>query len=149
MGDTGENTIGRIAEPEEIGLYQARVVVIALAAELALKFSYEQENPSEVAPATHDLRDLFAELSDDKVKAVRKVYARLLNQYKHQLEQDKKEYLEDGWETADHLFENCRYAFEDWRYIEERMPRTPFVMRATLLELGARSVLEGVRESLR
>ena len=50
--------------------------------------------------------------------------------------------------TADQLFESCRYGFEVWRYIEERAPRTPLVMRATLLELGTRSVLEEVRESL-
>ena len=54
-------------EPEqiqELGKYQGRVVLVALAAELALKFVWETENQGGAAGG-HDLLDCFDSLSDD------------------------------------------------------------------------------------
>ena len=43
---------------QELGLYQGRVVLVALAAELALKYLWEMEN-SGGAPVGHDLLKCF------------------------------------------------------------------------------------------
>ena len=50
-------------EIHELGMYQGRVVLVALAAELALKFVWETENGGEVAKTTHNLHTLFGKLS--------------------------------------------------------------------------------------
>ena len=71
-----------IPEPADFGRYQARVVVMALAAELALKFAYEQEYRSEPAPPIHDLHKLFGKLGEGKKRKVEANYESLMKEYK-------------------------------------------------------------------
>ena len=47
----------------KFGRYQGRVILIAMAAELALKSLYEQRDGQKTAPHTHDLYKLFGRLT--------------------------------------------------------------------------------------
>ena len=59
----------------KFGMYQGRVVLVALAAELALKFAWEREHPCKVAPGnTHNLCELFNKLSKHRKKEIRSKY---------------------------------------------------------------------------
>ena len=66
---------------EELGLYQGRVVLAALAAELALKFLIEQRDEQKVASATHNLHELFGQLTEYDQRAVGSIYRRWLGSY--------------------------------------------------------------------
>ena len=135
----------KILEPADFGRYQARVVVMALAAELALKVAYEQQYP-EPAPRIHDLQELFDKLCEETKRKIEVKYGVLLKKYQqHSLEKGCS--LEDYWATASQLFKKCKDTFVDWRYIEEEgQPPDPFIMRATLLGYAAKSVVQAVRE---
>lgn len=119
----------------EFGQYQGRVVLVALAAELALKFAYELHQPGKTATGTHDLNVLFTKLGKWR-PAIEDAYQELLK---------KREGSPPAeWcETASGVFKECHKAFDDWRYIlEEGKIPTGFVMRATYLGLAAASVVE-------
>ena len=59
-----------------IGMYQSAQVLVGLAAELALKFAYEQENPNISAPNSHDLFDLYHNLSRERKCGIEFDYSR-------------------------------------------------------------------------
>ena len=106
---------------------------MAFAAELALKFAYEQEHPSGPAPPIHDLQKLFGKLGQEKRQKIEVNYESLLKGYKQQRSEECDQF-EDWWETASQLFEKCKDTFVDWRYIEEKGQHPdPFIMRAALL----------------
>ena len=114
-----------ILEPpdiQELGKYQGRVVLAALAAELALKFVWETENQGE-ATGGHDLQECFRRLSDDIKEKTRKEYQRRVPNP-----------LETTWATVDQVFKICRNAFVDWRYIVEEGKYPSYIMRATYLK---------------
>ena len=122
-------------EPEQIqdlGKYQGRVVLVALAAELALKFAWEKEHPGKgPAPGRHDLVKCFAQLSDTLKEKIRSEYrGRVTNP-------SGKE-----WETPDRVFRTCRKAFEGWRYIVEEGNYPNYIMRATYLKEATLSVID-------
>ena len=117
---------------EDLGKYQGRVVLVALAAELALKFVWETENKCG-APAGHDLQRCFGCLSDDYKEKIRGEYRRRFTNP-----------LEREWETVDQVFQICRDAFEDWRYIVEDGSYPNYIMRATYLKEATLSVIEVV-----
>ena len=120
----------RSEQIEDLGKYQGRVVLIALAAELALKSLWETENKSG-APRGHDLQRCFELLSDDYQKGIRSAYRRRVTNP-----------LSQEWETIDQIFQICCDAFEDWRYIVEEGTYPNYIMRATHLRDATLSVLD-------
>ncbi len=122
----------------KFGRYQSRVILTAMAAELVLKFLYEQRGDRKPAPQHHDLHKLYGGLTGSDQHAVEFIYQRLLRE---------RDYppSEDWCERAYSVFEQCKNAFVDWRYIGEGkgVPYS-FEMRATYLSLAVRSVLEVV-----
>ena len=118
---------GRI---QELGMYQGRVVLVALAAELALKCLWETENAGG-APVGHDLLKCFNRLLDHHKDDIRRNYEkRVTDPY------------EEEWGTVDQLFEICRNAFVDWRYIVEEGNYPNYIMRATYLKEATLSVID-------
>ena len=115
---------------EDLGKYQGRVVLVALAAELALKFLWETESKSG-APFGHDLHQCFELLSDDYQNSIRSAYRRRVTNP-----------MGREWETADQVFQICRDAFEDWWYIVEEGSYPNYIMRATHLRDATLSVLD-------
>ena len=120
----------------EFGMYQGRVVLVSLAAELALKFAWEQESKDEVAEATHDLWKLFGRLSGHCQQRIRDDYVA------------RAQPSIQGWKTVDQVFKTCRRAFENWRYIveEDRFPN--FIMQATYLKHATLSIVEVAQETV-
>ena len=114
---------------QDLGKYQGRVVLVALAAELALKFAWETENQKEAACGGHDLQKCFGRLSED---------------IKDQIRQDYRSRIKDPpeeWKTVDQVFEICRKAFVEWRYIVEENSYPNYIMRATYLRDATQSVV--------
>ena len=118
----------------EYGMYQGRVILVAFAAELALKWLWELENGK---PATnkHPLHYWFSKLTPQHQQAIREEYRR------HADAPPK------GWESADKVFETCNKAFENWRYIVEKDSFQNYVMQATHLKHATLSVV-AVAETL-
>ena len=115
---------------QELGMYQGRVVLVALAAELALKYLWEMEN-SGGAPGGHDLLKCFNRLLDHHEDGIRRNYEkRVTDPY------------EEDWGSVDQLFEVCRDAFVDWRYIVEEGNYPNYIMRATYLKEATLSVID-------
>ena len=121
----------------EFGMYQGRVVLVSLAAELALKFAWEQEHKDEVAETTHDLKQLFDHLSPHSQERIRSEYVPLGGQ------------AVQGWKTVDQVFKTCRCAFENWRYIIEEDNFPNFIMQATYLKHAALSVIKVAQKTTR
>ena len=129
----GERNIANstLKQRQKLGMYQGRVVLVAFAAELALKFVWERENPCKPACGIHDLQKLFNCLSDDLKNKIRSEYVKRAGSPK-----------EEEWKTADQVFTTCKDAFEDWRYIvEEGQLPTKYEMRVTYLKHATLSVV--------
>ena len=95
-----------------IGMTVSAQVIAGLAAELALKYVYEIENPSATAPQTHKLYDkLYSKLSTNRRDSVEADYAVRIQ--RHQFEPDQ------GWKTAKQVFQSANDYFEKWRYATE------------------------------
>lgn len=135
-----------VGTQEEFGQYQGRVVLMALAVELSLKFAYEQDHPSESAPPTHDLYKLFQKLKDPRKQAIKANYECLFNEYERSLKAQGDSLREEWWKNIGEALKKCKDTSVNWRFIEERgrIP-TKFVMRATCLGLAAKSVVEEIR----
>ena len=121
----------------EFGMYQGRVVLVSLAAELALKFAWEQENKDKVAETTHDLWKLFGRLSDHSQQRIRSEYVA------------RAQPPMQGWKTVDQVFKTCRWAFENWRYIVEEDKFPNFIMHATYLKHATLSIVEVAQKAAR
>ncbi len=117
------------AERRELGIYQARVVLIVLAVELALKFLWEREkgNP---AGNQHDLDALFKGLSCPLRVQLQDEYWKQANSPPY------------GWETLQQVFERCKGASIQWRYLVEKPNFPTYVMHATYLKYAALTVLQ-------
>ena len=118
---------------QDLGMYQGRVVLVALAAELALKYLWEAENAGG-APVGHDLLKCFNRLLDHHKDEIRRNYERRVT-----------DPSEEEWRTVDQLFEICRDAFVDWRYIVEEGNYPNYIMRATYLKKATLSVIDVAR----
>ena len=121
---------------QELGGYQGRVVLIALAAEMALKFAWETENTGG-APISHDLLQLYDGLSDSLKERIREKYQERVTNPK-----------EEVWATPDQVFKICRKAFVNWRYIAEKGKYPNYIMRATYLKEATLSVVDVIKESI-
>ena len=118
-------------ERRRFGMYQGRVVLVALAAELALKFAWEGEHPSCVAPSdTHNLDKLFQSLKPARRK-------RISNQYLTLADPPKV-----GWETAQEVFKKCKDAYKRWEYIVEEDSFPNYIMQAAYLIHATRAVID-------
>ena len=115
---------------QELGMYQGRVVLVALAAELALKYLWETENAGG-APVGHDLLKCFCRLLDHHKDEIRRNYEKRVT-----------DPLEEEWRTVDQLFDICRDAFVDWRYVVEEGNYPNYIMRATYLKEATLSVID-------
>lgn len=115
---------------QELGMYQGRVVLVALAAELALKYLWETENAGG-APVGHDLLNCFNRLLDHHKDEIRGNYEKRVT-----------DPLEEEWRTVDQLFAICRDAFVDWRYVVEEGNYPNYIMRATYLKEATLSVID-------
>ncbi len=116
---------------QHLGMYQGRVVLVALAAELALKFAWEAEYQDRTSTDTHDLLRLFECLSTELKDKARNEYQRRVT-----------DPPEKTWRTIDQAFRVCRNAFVDWRYIVEQGKYPNYVMRATYLKEATLSVID-------
>ena len=95
-----------------IGITQSAQVLAGLAAELALKYAYETDNPDVVTPPTHKLYDkLYSKLSTNRRNNVEADYA--VRTQRHHFEHD------EGWKTAKQVFQSANDYFEKWRYVTE------------------------------
>ncbi len=121
-------------EWRELGIYQGRVVLVVLAAELALKYLWEQlpRNHGKSAGNGHNLHELFEKLP----KCVRAEIENRFKEWEHSMNQ--------GWETADKVFETCKNASVQWRYLVEEGNYPNYTMRATTLQCLTRIVLDVV-----
>ena len=115
---------------KSIGRYQGRVVLIALAAELALKAAWEQEclgRPA--APTHHDLKKLFDCLKSDLKEEIRVEYK------KHVIHADP------GWQDPGSVFEKCKDSYKTWEYLGEEGPKPDWIMEAKWLKEATLSVV--------
>ena len=126
-------------EQQGFGQYQGRVVLMALAAELALKFAYEKDNSKKSAPATHNLSKLFKKLKSDRQTNIQEHYEHLLSERGY-------DPPEEWCKTVSGVFQKCKDISMVWRFaVEQGKVPTKFVMRATCLELAARGVVAEIR----
>ena len=101
-----------ISSGYSIGITQSAQVLAGLAAELALKYAYEADHPSAVAPRTHKLYDkLYRKLSAIRRQEVEADYAVRIQ--RHQSDPD------EGWKTTCQVFRSANDYFEQWRYATE------------------------------
>ena len=119
-------------EIQDLGKYQGRVVLVALAAELALKFAWETENQG-AAPGNHNLLRCFCRLSSNLKEEIRSEYRRRV-----------PDPIGQEWKTVDQTFTIYRDSFVDWRYIVEEGKYPSYIMRATYLKEATLSVVHVV-----
>ena len=115
-------------ELQELGIYQARVVLMVLAVELALKYLWQQYNGTP-AGGHHDIHTLFRCLSCSLCDKIQSEYRELA------------ESPPTGWETLDEMFKCCKDASVKWRYLVEEPNFPDYVMQATYLKYATLSVL--------
>lgn len=118
-----------------LGMYQARVVLMVLAAELALKFLWQQTNP-EPAGDGHNLDKLFNGLKKCLQIKIEVKYSERCKA--HQPAAPPPE----GWETPKQAFELCKDASIRWRYLVEEKKFPDYAMQATYLKYATLSVLQ-------
>lgn len=121
-------------ERQHLGIYQARVVLIVLAVELALKFLY-QKDKSKAARPNHKIDELFNDLSACLQEQITDKYCKLANP------------PPERWENPKQIFELCKEASVKWRYLVEENNFPDYAMHATYLKYATLSVLE-VAETL-
>ena len=126
------------AKRRKLGRYQGRVVLAALAAELALKFAWERHpgNECKAAPhpaGGHHLEKLFDQLCPNLKQEIENQYSAV-------------KYQTENKNTARKAFGQYEKPFEEFRYIGEYPPSADDPMRATDLILATESVISAVRK---
>lgn len=116
-------------ERQELGTYQARVVLMVLAVELALKLLWELDK-GKPANNDHNIHELFNDLSCSIQVQIQSEYCKLA------------EPSLSGWETLDKIFELCEHASVQWRYLVEESNFPKYVMQAEYLKYATLSVLQ-------
>ena len=119
-------------ERRELGLYQSRVVLVVLAAELALKFlwNYIPEGNNRPSEKNHELASWFNRLPPCVRVEIRAKYCK------------RSDSPPVGWETPDKVFTLCKGASVQWRYLVEESNFPDYVMHATYLIDATLSVLQ-------
>ena len=128
--ESDEEKLGKLSpeERQELGVYRARVVLVVLAVELALKFLWEQDK-GKPAKRDHKIQQLFNELSPHLKVQIRSEYSNLAKS------------PPNGWETPDKVFDSCKGASVQWRYLVEESNFPNYVMQANYLKHATLSVL--------
>lgn len=116
-------------ERRELGIYQARVVLMVLAAELALKFLWERHTGTP-AKQNHRMHEVFKKLTPT-------LQAQIQSEYNKGAKSPPP-----GWKNADDIFELCNNASVQWRYLVETNNFPDYEMQATYLKLLTRSILQ-------
>ena len=116
-------------ERQELGMYQARVVLMVLAVELALKLLWERYK-DEPAPQNHKIDQLFKDLCPSLQIQIQSEYCKLAKT------------PPEGWETPKKIFELCKDASVQWRYIVEGKNFPKYMMQAKYLKYTTLSVLK-------
>ena len=111
-----------------MGIYQARVVLVVLATELALKFLWEHDK-NKPANKDHKIDKLFNDLSSPLRCQVQLEYEQLAKS------------APIGWRTVGDVFTLCRDASVQWRYLVEESNFPDYIMRAQCLIHATESVL--------
>ena len=114
----GEKKLACLSREErrELGKYQARVVLVVLAAELALKLLWEQDK-DKPADQNHKIDQLFNCLCPSLKCQIRNEYCKLA------------EPAPCGWDTPDEIFKRCKDASVQWRYLVEECNFPEYVMQ--------------------
>lgn len=100
-----------------IGITLSAQILAGQAAELALKYAYEFENPAKVAPGTHDLDDLYGRLSSDRKTEVETDYAARVEGHNSS--------PGDGWKTVEQVFRSGKDYPVAFRYATETGQAVP------------------------
>ena len=118
-------------ERRELGLYQSRVVLVVLAAELALKFlwNYIPEDVNRPSERKHELSLWFNRLPPCVRSKIVAEYCELSDS------------PPVGWETPERVFMSCKGASVQWRYLVEEGNIPNYVMYATHVKDATLSIL--------
>ena len=95
---------------EAFGIQIAMTILIAQAAELAIKYAFEQEIPKKVAPRTHDLYELYRSLSMERRRIIENHYLLRIKRLSAPPPADRQIVESLFLEEADAL---------NWRYVAE------------------------------
>ena len=101
-----------------LGITQGAQVLGGLAAELALKYLWEDENPGQSAPGTHELHNLFRSISSQRRDEIESDYQVRLQRHDNM--------PASGWQTVDEVFQKTNDYFEHWRYVSEEGASIPY-----------------------
>lgn len=119
-------------ERGELGLYQSRVVLVVLAAELALKFlwNYIPEGNKRPSERKHELSLWYKRLPTCVRDQIGAEYCA------------RSDSSPLGWETPEGVFKSCKGASVQWRYLIEEGNIPDYVMHARCLIDATLSVLK-------
>ena len=101
-----------------IGIMLSAQILAGQAAELALKFAYEAENPNQAAPKSHELSGLYERLSQDRKDKIEKDYAIRI--------QRRESLPSDGWQTVEQVFRSGKDYPVHFRYLAEEGRTLPY-----------------------
>ena len=102
-----------------LGIFLSAQILAGQAAELALKYTYEQEFPGRVACTTHDLGALYEQLSMARKERIEADYATRIQRHESS--------PGNGWETARNAFRSGRDYPVLFRYATEEGQAIPWV----------------------
>ena len=102
-----------------LGITQGAQVLAGLAAELALKYVWEDENSGQSAAGTHKLHNLFRSISRTRRDEMDADYKVRLQRHANK--------PPSGWQTLDDVFRTTNDYFESWRYVSEEGAHIPYV----------------------
>ena len=136
MGSCGSLPADR-TQKQQLGKYQGRVVLASLAAELVLKYAWEQEpkNADKAFPTNdvkHRLKEMFGKLCSEHQKAIEAEYCQWTSDHKK-------------CRTAEETFGQYEKPFEEFRYMGEYSLSKEEAMRATDLIQATKSVIAVAR----
>ena len=99
-----------VAIGEAFGIQISMTILTAQAAELAIKYAFEQEHPKKVAPRTHDLYELYRSLSMERRRIIENDYLLRVKRLSAPPPADRRTVERLFLEEADTL---------NWRYVAE------------------------------
>lgn len=124
-----------VRRPYYSGILQSALLLTALAAELALKLAFENENPNEIAPELHYLDDLYSRLTPNKKEYIEKEYSRRIGL--------RVSSTIPGWQTAEDVFRTGRALPVVLRFLTEE-GQSPFEIHPNFLREAVCCVLGSV-----
>ena len=122
-----------------IGITLSAQIVAGQAAELALKYAIEFEDPDRSAPPTHRLDDLYGKLSSDRKDAIEQDYSK--RKSCHTLPRQ-------GWQPAGEVFGSARDYPVLFRYATEE-GQASYEMQPVFLREAVCSVLASLGANVR